>query len=139
MTAHSDLTGAQDDVARTRAKVADTVAEIDARITDRVDAVKDRLNVAQIVRDHPWPALAAAVGVGVAVSASGADAKAASAAAERAKQAGSATMLAVREAPSHATSVIGSARGLVGRYADTLMATVALAVIDALRAPKRAD
>jgi hypothetical protein len=38
-----------------------------------------KLNVAEVVRDHPWPALALAFGAGVLLSGSGRDIKAAAA------------------------------------------------------------
>jgi hypothetical protein len=41
--------------------------------------LEHKLNVTQIVRDNPWPALALAVGAGFALSGSGADVKAAAA------------------------------------------------------------
>jgi uncharacterized protein DUF3618 len=56
------------DIEQTRERMSTTLAELE-----------QRLNVMQVVRDHPWPALALAVGAGLALSASGADAKAAAA------------------------------------------------------------
>jgi|SRR5690348_1387133 len=56
------------DIEQTRERMSTTLAELE-----------QRLNIMQVVRDHPWPALAVAVGAGVALSASGADAKAAAA------------------------------------------------------------
>ena len=41
--------------------------------------LEHKLNVVQVVRDHPWPALAIAVGAGVLLSGSRADVKAAAA------------------------------------------------------------
>jgi hypothetical protein len=41
--------------------------------------LEQKLNVVQVVREHPWPALAIAVGAGVLLSGSGADLKAAAA------------------------------------------------------------
>ena len=54
------------DLAQTRERMSTTIAELE-----------QRLNIMQVVRDHPWPTLAVAFGAGVALSASGADAKAA--------------------------------------------------------------
>lgn len=56
------------DIEQTRERMSTTLAELE-----------QRLNIMQVVRDHPWPALALAVGAGVALSASGADTKAAAA------------------------------------------------------------
>ena len=49
------------------------------RLSSTLDELEQKLNVAQVVRDHPWPALALAVGAGVLLSGSGADVKAAAA------------------------------------------------------------
>jgi hypothetical protein len=49
------------------------------RLSSTLDELEQKLNVAQVVRDHPWPALALAVGAGVLLSGSGADMKAAAA------------------------------------------------------------
>src|SRR5436309_3215024 len=56
------------DIELTRERMSSTLAELE-----------NKLNVMQIVRDHPWPALALAVGAGVLLSGSGADVKAAAA------------------------------------------------------------
>jgi hypothetical protein len=56
------------DIALTRERMSSTIAELERK-----------LNVTQIVRENPWPALALAVGAGLALSGSGADAKAAAA------------------------------------------------------------
>ena len=69
----------QREIERTRERMSGTVAEIDARISERVEAVKERFDVVQLIRDNPWPALASALGAGVLLSATGADTKAAGA------------------------------------------------------------
>jgi hypothetical protein len=56
------------DIELTRERMSSTLAQLE-----------HKLNVMQLVRDHPWPAIAAAVGVGVLLSGSGADVKAAAA------------------------------------------------------------
>ena len=56
------------DIELTRERMSSTLAELE-----------QKLNVMEIVRDHPWPALALAVGAGVLLSGSGADIKAAAA------------------------------------------------------------
>src|SRR5947199_6527165 len=56
------------DIELTRERMSSTLAELE-----------QKLNVMQLVRDHPWPALALAVGAGVLLSGSGADMKAAAA------------------------------------------------------------
>src|SRR5213595_760603 len=56
------------DIELTRERMSGTLAELERK-----------LNVVQLVRDHPWPSLALAVGAGVLLSGSGADMKAAAA------------------------------------------------------------
>lgn len=92
------------DMEMTRQRMADTLAEIEARVSSTVDGVKSKLDVMQWVRDHPWPAVAIALAAGYALSASGADVAAAGAiadgaanAAESVKDAASSTVDRVRE------------------------------------------
>jgi len=47
--------------------------------------LEQKMNVTQVVRDHPWPVLAAAVGAGFLLSGSSADVKAAAATAAATK------------------------------------------------------
>ena len=49
------------------------------RISDTLQELEQKMNVAQIIKDNPWPALALAVGAGVLRSGSKADVKAAAA------------------------------------------------------------
>lgn len=59
------------------------------RMSTTLDELEQKLNVVQLVRDHPWPALALAVGAGVLLAGSGADVKAAAATAGATKGASS--------------------------------------------------
>ncbi len=56
------------DIELTRERMSSTFAELE-----------QKLNVVEMVKDHPWPALALAVGAGVLLSGSGSDVKAAAA------------------------------------------------------------
>ncbi|MDB4874250.1 MAG: hypothetical protein JWM41_696 [Gemmatimonadetes bacterium] len=56
------------DIELTRERMSSTLAELE-----------NKLNLMQVVREHPWPALALAIGAGVLLSGSGADVKAAAA------------------------------------------------------------
>lgn len=49
------------------------------RMSDTLAQLEHKMNVVQMVKDHPWPALALAVGAGVLLSGSKADVKAAAA------------------------------------------------------------
>ncbi|HET9011336.1 MAG TPA: hypothetical protein VFN38_05940, partial [Gemmatimonadaceae bacterium] len=77
MSDQPDISAARDDVQRARDQIADTIAEIEARVTAPVRAVGQRLDAGRAVREHPWAALAVALGAGVAVAVSGADERAA--------------------------------------------------------------
>ena len=59
------------------------------RMSGTTQELEQKLNLAQMVRDHPWPALALAVGAGVLLSGSRADVKAAAATAAATKGASS--------------------------------------------------
>jgi hypothetical protein len=68
------------EMAGTRDRMSRDVEAIQSR-------VKQKLDVAQLVREHPWPALGVAVVLGAVVAGSGADTKAAVATAAGAKRA----------------------------------------------------
>ena len=59
------------------------------RMSTTIDQLEQKLNVKQLIADHPWPAIALAVGAGIALASSNSDAKVAAAAAEATKGAGS--------------------------------------------------
>jgi hypothetical protein len=144
MSASPDLATAREDVARARGHIADTLAEIEARVTAPVENVKSRLDVGQLISRHPWPALGVAVSTGVAIAMSQADAKAATLAADKARQAGKKSAEIARRTPSRTGEVVRSARGGVWRYVDGLAAQLATSVIESLRdagvtSPRRAD
>ena len=61
----------------TTADVRRDIEETRERMSTTLTELEQRLNVVQVVRDHPWPAVALAFGAGLALSASGADRKAA--------------------------------------------------------------
>ncbi len=66
-------------MAETTADVRRDIELTRERMSDTLAQLEQKLNVTQIVRDHPWPALAAAVGAGFVLSGSKADVKAATA------------------------------------------------------------
>ena len=86
------------DMDATRARMARDIDQLEARADEKLRAVKQRLDVGQLVRDHPWPALGAAVVLGAIVGGSGADEKAAAATVAGAKAAASATKNAAQGA-----------------------------------------
>jgi Protein of unknown function (DUF3618) len=74
------------DIELTRERMSSTLAELE-----------QKLNVAQVVREHPWPSLALAFGAGVLLSSSGADVKTAAATATATKGASSKVASALDE------------------------------------------
>lgn len=135
MSLQPDIAAARDDVQRARDQISDTIAELEQRVTAPVQAVKQRLDVGRVVREHPWAALAVAVGAGVVVASTGADVRAAELAAEQARQAarkardaGAAGLRVASEAPSRSRQALG---GVV----DALGAKLAISIVDALREP----
>ena len=66
-------------MAETTADVRRDIELTRTRISDTLEQLEHKLNVTQLVRDNPWPALALAVGAGVLLSGSRADVKAAAA------------------------------------------------------------
>ena len=66
-------------MAETTADVRRDIEMTRERMSGTLAQLEQKMNVMQIVRDHPWPALAVAVGAGIALSGSNADVKAAAA------------------------------------------------------------
>ena len=82
-------------MAETTADVRRDIELTRERMSSTLSQLEQKMNLTQIVRDHPWPAIAVAVGAGVLLSGSRADIKAASA-----------TMLATRGASSRVGTVL---------------------------------
>lgn len=82
----------------TRERMADTVAEIEDRISAKTAAIKQKVDVLQLAADHPWTALGVAVAAGLLLSATGADRKVARSATAAAKSAADKAMEAARNA-----------------------------------------
>ena len=66
-------------MAETTADVRRDIELTRERMSSTLAQLEHKLNVKELVRDHPWPALAVAVGAGVLLSGSGSDVKAAAA------------------------------------------------------------
>ena len=87
------------DIELTRERMSSTLAELERK-----------LNLMEVVREHPWPSLAIAIGAGVLLGSSGADVKTAAATARATRDAG----------------------GKVGGMLDGLMATLLAGVHNAV-------
>jgi hypothetical protein len=113
------IAGARLDIAATRTQLTETVAELEQRLTDTVDDVKQKVDVVAMVKRNPWPALAMAFVAGVAFGGTGSDRKAARAAARAAKRApetarrgaGSAVRAAAAGASQLASAAVERVRG----------------------------
>ena len=66
-------------MAETPADVRKDIELTRSRISDTLSELEQKMNVTQIVKENPWPAIALAVGAGVILSGSRADVKAAAA------------------------------------------------------------
>ena len=66
-------------MAETTAEVRRDIELTRERMSSTLQQLEQKLNVMQVVRDNPWPALAVAVGAGVLLSGSRTDVKAAAA------------------------------------------------------------
>jgi hypothetical protein len=66
-------------MAETTADVRRDIELTRERMSSAISELEQKLNVGQMVRDHPWPAVALALGAGVLLSGSRADVKAAAA------------------------------------------------------------
>lgn len=66
-------------MAETTADVRRDIELTRTRISGTLQELEQKMNVAQVVKNNPWPALALAVGAGLLLSGSGADIKAAAA------------------------------------------------------------
>ena len=76
-------------MAETTAEVRRDIEVTRERMSDTLAQLEHKLNLMEIVRDHPWPALAVAAGAGFALANSRADVKAAAAAVKATDGAGS--------------------------------------------------
>ena len=64
-------------MAETTADVRRDIELTRNRISDTLSELENKMNVAQLVKENPWPALALAIGAGVLLSGSTADVKSA--------------------------------------------------------------
>lgn len=143
MSSQSEIATTRAELNAVRDRMSDTAAELQAKFTAPVAAMQEKLDVVQLVRDHPWPALAVAVGVGAAIAASGADRKAATATAEATRKAATASADAIKSAAQRTAAATADtarhgpsrARGAIVGALDGLAARLAVSLIERLREP----
>jgi hypothetical protein len=72
-------------MAETPADVRRDIELTRERMSTTIDQLEQKLNVTQLIADHPWPAVALAVGAGIALATSKSETKVAAAAAAATK------------------------------------------------------
>jgi len=112
-------------MAETTADVRRDIELTRERMSSTIEELEKKLNVTQMVRDHPWPALAIAVGAGALLSGSRADVKAAAATVTATKGASSQLGAALDDVVAQLmTAVTGALHGhvdkLVGEIKDAI-------------------
>jgi hypothetical protein len=108
-------------MAETTADVRRDIELTRERMSGTIQELEQKLNLAQMVRDHPWPALALAVGAGVLLSGSRADVKAAAATAAATKGARSKIGAALDDVVAQ---LVTAAQGALQGQVDSLMGEV---------------
>jgi len=93
-----DVARAQQEISNTRARMSGTISALESRVGEITGDVKEKLDASRIVKEHPWPALAAAIVAGLALSATRADEKVADAAVDAAKRGSAAAADGLRHA-----------------------------------------
>lgn len=117
-------------MAETTADVRRDIELTRDRMSSTITELEQKLNVTQMVRDHPWPALALAFGAGVLLSGSRADVKAAAATVAATKGASSKLGAALDDVVANLMATVnGALQGHVDQWVneikDAIGATVA--------------
>jgi uncharacterized protein DUF3618 len=112
-------------MAETTADVRRDIELTRERMSSAIDELEQKLNVTQIVRDHPWPALALAIGAGVLLSGTRTDVKAAAATVMATKGASSKLGSALDDVVANVmTSVTGALQHRVDRWVDEIKGAI---------------
>ena len=96
-------------MAETTAEVRRDIELTRERMSSTIQELEQKLNVTQIIRDHPWPAIALAVGAGALLAGSKTDVKAAAATVMATKGASSKIGTALDDAMASVLTVVNSA------------------------------
>ena len=113
-------------MAETTADVRRDIELTRERMSTTLQELEQRLNLMQVVRDHPWPALAVAMGAGLALSGTGADVKAAQATTDVTRSARGRVGLAL---DGLVADLLGGVRGAIEERVDSLIGDVRYAVL----------
>jgi len=87
----------REEMARTRTRMTDTIEALERRVQEPIESAKERLNLFELARQHPWPALGIALVAGYVLAATRSDAKLASAVVDATKDASDKLVEAARE------------------------------------------
>jgi hypothetical protein len=112
-------------MAETTADVRRDIELTRNRISDTLSELENKMNVAQLVKENPWPALALAIGAGVLLSGSRADVKSAAVTVAATKGASSRLGTVLDELVSQ---VVGSFHGVVEQRIEGLANDVKRAI-----------
>lgn len=105
-------------MAETTADVRRDIEVTRERMSNTLAQLEQKLNVTEMVREHPWPALALALGAGFALSGSKADVKAAAATVTATKGASSKLADVLDEAVA---GLMGTVHGAIEQKVDALL------------------
>ena len=112
-------------MAETTADVRRDIELTRERMSSTIDQLEHKLNVKQMVADHPWPALAVAFGAGIALSGSSADVKAAAATASATRGASSKVGSALDDVVANLmTAVNGAIQSHVDQWVDEIKTAI---------------
>ncbi len=112
-------------MAETTADVRRDIEMTRERMSDTLAQLEHKLNVMEVVRDHPWPSLALAAGAGFALAGSRADVKAA-AATVKATEGASSKLGALLD--DLAASLIGGVSAALSQRVDNLVGELKSAI-----------
>src|SRR5512143_3222545 len=105
-------------MAETTADVRRDIEVTRERMSNTLAQLEQKLNVTEMVREHPWPALALALGAGFALSGSKADVKAAAATVTATKGASNKLADVLDEAVA---GLMGTVHGAIEQKVDALL------------------
>ena len=112
-------------MAETTADVRRDIELTRERMSSTIDELEQKLNVKQMVAEHPWPALAVAFGAGLALSGSRTDVKSAAATAAATKGASSKIGAALDDIVANLmTQVNGAIQGRVDEWVDEIKTAI---------------
>ncbi|MEX2178857.1 MAG: DUF3618 domain-containing protein [Gemmatimonadaceae bacterium] len=112
-------------MAETTADVRRDIELTRERMSSTIEELEQKLNVKQMIVEHPWPALALAVGAGVLLSGSRADVKAAAATATATRGASAKLGTALDDVMGNLMAAVnGAIQGRVDQWVDEIKTVI---------------